>query len=268
MGVRTHTFQPGARSIIQMGEELIGHPTSAINELVKNGYDADATEIDVYIHIAEEESKSFLIVKDNGTGMAKETLFGEWLQPSVSSKRKRTHSEIFNRQFLGNKGIGRLAAMALGKRLTVVSKTSYCDKFNWLSLDSNQFYEEVLLDQIKFPGDEIQNYIDLFEKDHLLSIRNKDRNDVLLNLLNNKYQNFLEGTIIILENIDDSLQNLMIDEYSNNEFDLKFEDTSLMKSLGVLITPLAMSEMIQDELLTNNIISKRFQSQVKKVLLN
>ena len=37
---KEHIFQPGAMSIIQMGEELIGHPSTAINELVKNGYDA------------------------------------------------------------------------------------------------------------------------------------------------------------------------------------------------------------------------------------
>ncbi|MCH3885199.1 ATP-binding protein [Tenacibaculum aquimarinum] len=168
---KTHSFQPGARSIIQMGEELIGHPTSAINELVKNGYDADATEINVYINTEKYPPKSFVFIKDNGIGMSEGVLFGEWLQPSVSSKRRKTHSEIFNRKFLGNKGIGRLAAMALGKRLTVISKTADCKKYNWLSLDSNQFQEEVLLNKIKFPGDEITNFLELFENEAYLKLR-------------------------------------------------------------------------------------------------
>ena len=156
--IRKHSFQHGARSIIQMGEELIGHPTSAINELVKNGYDADAIEINVYIDIKEDSKESFLIIKDNGTGMHESILFGEWLQPSVSSKRKKTHSEIFNRKFLGNKGIGRLAAMALGEKLNVISKTIDCENYNWISLNSSQFQEEILLDKIKsiLPNNQVE----------------------------------------------------------------------------------------------------------------
>ncbi|PKA82633.1 signal transduction histidine kinase [Ulvibacter sp. MAR_2010_11] len=255
---RKHSFQPGARSIIQMGEELIGHPTSAINELVKNGYDADATKVNVYINIEINVAKSFVFIIDNGVGMADDVLFGEWLQPSVSSKRKKTHSEIFNRKFLGNKGIGRLAAMALGQRLTVISKTSDCINYNWLSLDSNQFQEEVLLNRIEFPGDEIINYKDLFEEEEYLEIRKQDKNESLISLINSDAcGDFLEGTLIIIENVDASLQNLMIDEFSKNENELKFEDTSIMKSLGVLITPLAMSELIQKELIEKKIISNK-----------
>ena len=77
--INEHVFDPGAMSIIQMGEELIGHPTTAINELVKNGYDADATDSYVYVNISE--INGFIAVFDNGLGMTYETLFGEWLRP-------------------------------------------------------------------------------------------------------------------------------------------------------------------------------------------
>jgi len=256
--IRKHSFQHGARSIIQMGEELIGHPTSAINELVKNGYDADAIEINVYIDIKEDSKESFLIIKDNGTGMHESILFGEWLQPSVSSKRKKTHSEIFNRKFLGNKGIGRLAAMALGEKLNVISKTIDCENYNWISLNSSQFQEEILLDKIKFPGDQIQDYTNLFIEEDFLNIRNAQKNDNLIKFLNSdKCGSFNEGTLVIIENIDQSLQSLMLDEFQKNENELKFENTTIMKSLGVLITPLAMSDIIQKELTTKGILSKQ-----------
>jgi len=138
MAIKRHVFEPGAMSIIQMGEELIGHPSTAINELVKNGYDADATEVTVYIHI--ESERSFLMVFDNGLGMSNQTLFGDWLRPSSSSKRTPyAKSQIFERSFLGSKGIGRLAAMALGKTLTVISKTDDEQFYNWLSLNSEYF---------------------------------------------------------------------------------------------------------------------------------
>jgi signal transduction histidine kinase len=256
--IKKHSFQPGARSIIQMGEELIGHPTSAINELVKNGYDADATEIKVFIHIKENIKDSFLIIMDNGIGMSENILFGEWLQPSVSSKRKKTHSRVFNRKFLGNKGIGRLAAMALGERLNVISRTANCNLYNWISLNSSQFQEEVLLDKIEFPGDTIKDFIDLFVENNYLSLKEAQKNDELIDFLNSDLcGSFNEGTLIIIENLDQSLQTLMLDEFIKNENKLKFEDTSIMKSLGVLITPLAMSNLIQKELTSKGIISNQ-----------
>lgn len=258
--IRTHSFQHGARSIIQMGEELIGHPTSAINELVKNGYDADAIEINVYINIKENSRESFLIIKDNGTGMPEDLLFGEWLQPSVSSKRKKTHSEIFNRKFLGNKGIGRLAAMALGEKLNVVTKTIECENYNWISLNSSQFQEEILLDKIKFPGDQIKDYANLFIEEDFLKVRNAQKNDTLIEFLNSDIcSSFNEGTLIIIENLDQSLQTLMLEEFQKNENELKFENTTIMKSLGVLITPLAMSDIIQKELTIKGILSKQIK---------
>ena len=106
-----YKFEPGAMSIIQMGEELIGHPSTAINELVKNGYDADADKCWVYTQYDKDVNRNFLIIKDNGLGMEANTLFGNWLKPSISSKRdedrEKRRSEIYERKFLGSKGIGR-----------------------------------------------------------------------------------------------------------------------------------------------------------------
>ena len=77
--LKRHSFEPGAMSIIQMGEELIGHPSTAINELVKNGYDADAQNCHVYFHYSTTKEETFAIIKDDGNGMDFETLFGDWL---------------------------------------------------------------------------------------------------------------------------------------------------------------------------------------------
>ena len=269
MKARYHTFEPGARSIIQMGEELIGHPTSAINELVKNGYDADATEVNVYIHIGSNKEDSFLVVSDNGTGMNGNVLFGEWLQPSVSSKRRKSKSDIFNRKYLGNKGIGRLAAMALGERLNVISKTINCARYNWISLNSAQFHEEVLLNKIRFPGDTIDNFKYLFNKELYCDLRNARKNEELNSFLHSKHgDSFKEGTMIIVENLDSSLYNLMIEDFQTGENETKFEDTSIMKSLGILVTPLSMSDQIQKELTNKGIISKHISLANEKSTFN
>ncbi len=73
-----YKFEPGAMSIIQMGEELIGHPSTALGELVKNAYDADALECKIFIQIDVDPHKSYLVIFDDGLGMNKDILFGEW----------------------------------------------------------------------------------------------------------------------------------------------------------------------------------------------
>ena len=61
-------------------------------------------------------------------------------------------SKIFQRNFLGSKGIGRLAAMALGRYLTVITKTAEEITYNWLTIDRQDFKVETLLSNIEFPG--------------------------------------------------------------------------------------------------------------------
>jgi signal transduction histidine kinase len=252
-----HSFDPGAMSIIQMGEELIGHPTTAINELVKNGYDADATDAYVYFNISD--TNSFILIFDNGLGMPYKTLFGEWLRPSVSHKRiKNAKSEIFGRSFLGSKGIGRLAAMALGRIITVVTKSSDESEYNWLTLNSSSFKTDTLLSQVRFPGDVISDYRDLFLKDDYLRIRNKEPNKELLNLISDKiFQSFKEGTLIVIEDIDNSVKTIFKTEFEDqneNEDALTINETKIYRGLSVLITPLKLNSEIQNELLKEKIV--------------
>jgi hypothetical protein len=254
INTKQYKFEPGAWSIIQMGEELIGHPTTAINELVKNGYDADATLALVYLNYSKDNSKSFIVVWDNGLGMNSTTLFGEWLQPSVSSKRLGIKkSKIFERNFLGSKGIGRLAAMALGKYLMVITKTAQESSYNWLSIDRQAFKEESLLSKIEFPGGTSSSIIEILKENKNTSIKIKTINaDLNRFLIDKKLINFTEGTVIIIENLDDSIRTIIEDEFLDGE--VLIQDMSLLRSLRILITPLLLNPTIQDELIQKEIL--------------
>ncbi len=256
--IQEHVFDPGALSIIQMGEELIGHPSTAINELVKNGYDADATDVYVYVHIANK--KNFIAIFDNGLGMHNSTLFGDWLRPSVSQKRiKNAKSAIFERSYLGSKGIGRLATMALGKKITVITKQIDEKEYNWLTIDSSIFKTDKLLSQVKFPGDVILDYKELFYDEEYLKLRNNHQNEDLLNFFSvENFRYFKEGTLIVVEDIDDSVLSIFKSEFidkNENEDALTLSETSFYKGLSVLITPLKLNNEIQKELLKEGIIA-------------
>jgi len=259
--VRHHSFQPGAMSIIQMGEELIGHPTTAINELVKNGYDADALNCKVYFNYPKNAKGSFAIIYDNGIGMDNNILFGDWLKPSVSAKRKQNaKSEVYNRSLLGSKGIGRLATMALGDTITVITKKEYEKRFNWITVNRRAFKEETLLAKISFPGDQIADYYDLFKQKDYLEERKSPENYYLLDFLKKaQIDLFSKGTLIIIESLDDAVLKILHQDYNQVELLEEniepFKNTEFYKGLATLITPINLNQGIQQELVKKGIIN-------------
>lgn len=258
--IRKYTFQHGAMSIIQMGEELIGHPSTALNELVKNGYDADAKLSRVYLHYDDNTEKSFALIIDDGHGMGEDVLFGDWLQPSVSAKRKPgARSKEYKRHFLGSKGIGRLAAMALGRYTTVITRKYNKPFYNWITVNREAFKEEKLLSEIKFPGDRTEQVGALFSEKAFFEVRGTPRNDTLINILEaNRLNQFSKGTIIVIEHLDESVIKLLRNDFSKqiDLFNLELKDTQFYKSLATLITPLTLSSEIQKELFEKKIIDK------------
>lgn len=289
--ITRHSFQPGAMSIIQMGEELIGHPSTAINELVKNGYDADALSSKVYFHYSDIPEEAFAVIFDNGNGMDSSTLFGDWLKPSVSSKRSvNTKSEKFKRNFLGSKGIGRLASMALGESVNVITRKKETDDYNWITVNREAFREEKLLSEIDFPGDRISNFISLFSDKRILEVRNqfelqkklkgcqpkeeeskteeildsidrRNKNGIVQFLQSVELESFSNGTLIIIESLDDSILKILRDEFlqiESSEIPSEpYKNTEFYKSLATLITPLTLNTQIQEELFKKGIIKEK-----------
>ncbi|AOM79190.1 sensor histidine kinase [Pedobacter steynii] len=260
LNIQRHSFQPGAMSIIQMGEELIGHPSTAINELVKNGYDADALNCKVYFHHSKNPTESFAFVFDNGSGMDDNTLFGDWLKPSVSSKRRaNAKSKTFKRHLLGSKGIGRLAAMALGESVTVISKKEKRNLYNWITINRESFRRDKLLSEVYFPGDSIDVFDKLFKDEKYYSERSCFKNESLLRVLNMVSLNdFNNGTLIVIERLDSSVLKIIAEDFNQTEIfnEPSIKGTSFYKSLSALITPLRINSDIQAELLDKEIIHK------------
>lgn len=258
--LKRHSFQPGAMSIIQMGEELIGHPSTAINELVKNGYDADATSCDIYFHYARTAKLSFALIFDNGNGMDDKTLFGDWLKPSVSSKRKpNAKSDLYHRSLLGSKGIGRLAAMALGERVTVISRKSSAKPFNWITINRVAFKEDKLLAEVDFPGDRISDYNQLFLDSDIVEERKGFVNNKLVDVFKyGKLTRFTKGTLIVIECLDDAVLKILNEDFRKKEAldDIiePYKNTRFYKALATLITPLNLNTGIQQELQKKKII--------------
>ena len=116
-------FSVDAGIISRLGEELVGKRDTAVAELIKNAYDADATEVDILFLDAWNEGGS-LVVDDNGLGMTREQLIDGFMRLSSADKIHNPKSPIFKRTRAGRKGIGRFAAQRLGNYLTIITQTS------------------------------------------------------------------------------------------------------------------------------------------------
>lgn len=136
-------FEPTGRLIMSIGKDLIKDLPAAIVELVKNSYDADATNVQMIFKKNKDSVE--IIVKDNGHGMSKDTVLGAWMVPSTDYKLKNKTSPK-GRIYQGKKGIGRYAVSLLGNKLKLTTihdgfKTSAF--FNWGDFNTNKKLSDI-----------------------------------------------------------------------------------------------------------------------------
>lgn len=121
----------GLKDII--GKDLITNELVAIFELVKNGYDADATEINLIINSYE----NYIIIQDNGKGMNRNDIENKWLFVAHSEKKDS------DKVYAGSKGIGRFSCDRLGTKLKLISHKD--DEVSKLQIDWGEFEKDSLI---------------------------------------------------------------------------------------------------------------------------
>jgi signal transduction histidine kinase len=113
-------FSVSARVAMQLGRESISSSVTAIIELVKNAYDADAET--VRIRFASLNSPhATMIIEDDGKGMSAEELQANWMVIGTSNKTRAQKPGGKGRVMTGEKGLGRLGLDRLCKRTRVQS---------------------------------------------------------------------------------------------------------------------------------------------------
>jgi signal transduction histidine kinase len=112
-------FGVDARHVRQLGQELVGDRTTALTELIKNAYDADATVVTLRFEDATVDEGGLLAIEDDGSGMALEDIERGWMRISTDAKDVQERSTLYGRTRAGRKGIGRFATETLGRGLTL-----------------------------------------------------------------------------------------------------------------------------------------------------
>lgn len=164
MGKRERlNFSTNAKLGKLVGRELITNNIIAVFELIKNSYDAFASE--VYIEfvnfntsgkdneIGHRNSKnavvsnasSKIIIHDNGQGMSFNEIRSNWMEIGTTNKEGvierqiRRGNKVIHRVINGEKGIGRFGCDKLGSKLKMISTGDNGKETSTLSIDWELF---------------------------------------------------------------------------------------------------------------------------------
>ncbi|MBR8335455.1 sensor histidine kinase [Burkholderia ambifaria] len=131
-------FTTDAGLIARLGRELVARQETALSELVKNAYDADAVNVSL---IFENETSigGTLTVTDDGNGMSRRELIDGFMRLASTEKLRAEISPRFERLRAGRKGIGRFATQRLGAALTIITQTADTAHALKISIDWNNF---------------------------------------------------------------------------------------------------------------------------------
>lgn len=107
-----------------IGRDLINDDFIAVFELVKNAYDAHASNVDIIFEKIGDKFHKITII-DDGKGMNYGDLINKWLFVAYSAKKEGTEEDSYNyrdkikvkRAYAGAKGIGRFSCDRLGTNL-------------------------------------------------------------------------------------------------------------------------------------------------------
>ncbi|PMZ95652.1 MULTISPECIES: sensor histidine kinase [unclassified Pseudomonas] len=141
-----YIFHADAAIINRLGRELVAKQETALIELIKNCYDADATNVKVIFDLNIDGAS--LEIRDDGEGMSQEEIVGGFLRLASDLKVKSPLSKKYKRQRAGRKGIGRFSTQRLGEKLILSTRKLGAKTGYVLTVDWAKFLPGISLDQV------------------------------------------------------------------------------------------------------------------------
>lgn len=108
----------------------------ALKELVSNAWDADAENVQIFIH----EDKRQIAIIDDGSGMTKEELMN-YVNIAITSKPQKKETPK-GRPVIGHYGIGVLSALPFCRKITVQTTVDDSEEMNFLSISSKKWIDD------------------------------------------------------------------------------------------------------------------------------
>lgn len=143
-------FTVGAGLVNRLGQELVTKDVTAVTELVKNAYDADANQVDLVFENIESKGGT-LTIYDDGHGMTLAQLKSGFMHIASTNKIHQPISPKYKRPKAGRKGIGRFATQRLGTKLTIITQTAQENHALQLTIDWTKYDIDKNISDIQNP---------------------------------------------------------------------------------------------------------------------
>ncbi len=140
-------------TIKHLGLQMYSTLPPVIGELVANGWDANATKVEITIpEDPIEEQTSEIIISDDGIGMSDEEVRKKYL--IVGRDRRENEgddvtSSPYYRKIMGRKGIGKFSAFGIAKEIDVESVKD--DEVSHFRMNYDELLEKATDRSIEFP---------------------------------------------------------------------------------------------------------------------
>ncbi len=130
-------FKTNSRHISQLGRELVTDFVTALVELIKNSYDADAYGVKIILD-KPNTPQSRIVLIDTGTGMTQLDFENKWMVIGTNNKITEPYTPK-GRKKAGKKGIGRFSVERLAEKVQIFSfpnlESPYRVDINWNSFE-------------------------------------------------------------------------------------------------------------------------------------
>jgi len=143
------------RVFAALGSDLVTSDVVAIIELVKNSYDAFASN--VYVRFKNDSEKGdYIEIEDDGVGMTKDIIKEAWCTVATPYKENNPSIRMGDklRRVVGEKGLGRLSMARIGDRLQML--TQYINNpcweinLNWKELSQKETISSATIDCLQY----------------------------------------------------------------------------------------------------------------------
>lgn len=173
-------FRFSPNILVRLGEELNQGTDQSILELIKNSYDADATKCIVEL-VDTGVPGGKIIVTDDGKGMSSSSIRDSWLVLGKSNKNSHQITDL-GRTPSGSKGLGRLAALRMGRTVNLESTVGNGGTTSILNVDWDAFDRADTVEEVSLEIKEEKAGKTTGTRTELTSIRSAIRSDDLKKL--------------------------------------------------------------------------------------
>lgn len=197
-----------------LGKGLYSNPWAALSELIANSIDASASVVYILLDLIDKNNATIEIV-DNGSGMNYQDLENKYVW--IGRNKRQDPNEMKKNNYMGRKGIGKLAALYLSNDYYIFSK-KYDVLESWnLNIKNANDSEYPHLTKVNMESTFLRckEMFDSFKSGTYLKLNNVDLSslgDKRIEGLKNRFSNFFitnslstKIKLCVVEHIDDPL---------------------------------------------------------------